>query len=421
MKKALPKKNNDELKPEYDLAQLKGGLRGKYYQEARAGTNLIVIDPELPFVYTLLDSKLRERLDAALSLISGLPKGNILECGSGCLTELVREFAITPPILRSDLMVADEEFAETVDWSFEKKTGNTGHIFLIPIERDAQWLEEISSQRFSIDSAPLAFLDKERSWISIRLMLSPKDPEGALKQKLNERAILVGQYVDAVASRLIEFNKDLAEKMALELNKRKSSITKAQRELEHVGLPRVQNPQHEERAIQIEQLMQRLGKYMGSTTSVTERPGHQEIRSFIVHGHDHQSLYELKDYLQNTLKLDEPVILRKMPGLGKTLIEKFESEAEAVELVFVLLTPDDEVATRGEADQTRRARQNVILELGFFLGKLGRESGKILLLHKGPVEIPSDIIGIEYIDITNGIESAGETIRREMEALGILR
>jgi len=52
---------------------------------------------------------------------------------------------------------------------------------------------------------------------------------------------------------------------------------------------------------------------------------------------------------------------------------------------------------------------------------LGRESGKILLLHKGPVEIPSDIIGIEYIDISNGVESAGEGIRRELGALGILK
>jgi predicted nucleotide-binding protein len=321
-----------------------------------------------------------------------------------------------------DLRVADKRFEEAVDITFERKTGDTCHIFLIPVEREAQWLEEISSQGTATDDVPLAFLDEKRSWISIRLMLSPEDAEGALTPRLNYRSSLVEQYVDSVAIRLIEFNKDLAEKMTLELNKRKSSITKAKRELEDVGLPRVHNPQHEERAIQIERLMQHLSKYVKGPTPPAERPGRQEVRSFIVHGHDHQSLYELKDYLQNILKLAEPVILRKMPGLGKTLIEKFESEAEAVELVFVLLTPDDEVAKRGEPDpQKRRARQNVILELGFFLGKFGRKSGKILLLHKGPVEIPSDIIGIEYIDITNGIESAGETIRREMEALGILK
>jgi predicted nucleotide-binding protein len=55
------------------------------------------------------------------------------------------------------------------------------------------------------------------------------------------------------------------------------------------------------------------------------------------------------------------------------------------------------------------------------LGKLGRKSGRIILLHKGPIEIPSDIIGIEYIDITNGIKSAGEGIRRELNAISILK
>jgi len=301
-------------------------------------------DQQLPFVYTHLDYKLRERLDAALSLISRLSKEDVLECGSGCLTELVREFAVAPPIVRLDLRVADKEFGEGVDMTFERKTGATNHIFLIPVERDAQWLEEIDSQRISTDGFPLAFLDKKRPWVSIRLTVSPEDPEGALKQKLEYRSSIVKQYADSVTQRLIEFNRDLAEKMTLELNKRKKSITRAEKELEKVGLPRVHNPQHEEKAIQIERLMQRLSKYVKGSTPLTEKPGRQEVRSFIVHGHDHQSLYELKDYLQNTLKLAEPVILRKMPGLGKTLIEKFESEAEAVELVFVLLTPDDEIA-----------------------------------------------------------------------------
>ena len=71
--------------------------------------------------------------------------------------------------------------------------------------------------------------------------------------------------------------------------------------------------------------------------------------------------------------------------------------------------------------EKRRARQNVIFEMGFFLGKLGRTSGKVLLLHKGSLDIPSDIAGIEYIDVTNGINSAGEKIRRELRALGVLR
>jgi predicted nucleotide-binding protein len=90
-------------------------------------------------------------------------------------------------------------------------------------------------------------------------------------------------------------------------------------------------------------------------------------------------------------------------------------------VVFVLLTPDDTVVdpTASEGEK-RRARQNVILELGFFVGKLGRESGRVFLLHKGPIEIPSDIAGVEYIDISNGIKSAGQDIRRELLALGVL-
>jgi predicted nucleotide-binding protein len=209
--------------------------------------------------------------------------------------------------------------------------------------------------------------------------------------------------------------------MTAELNKRKNALLRAQRELENTNLPRVHNPEHAETAIKIERVLRSLGANMTGAPPRNEESGGREIRPFIVHGHDHKSLYELKDYLQNTLKLGEPVILRQMPGLGKTLIEKFEREAEAVELVFVLLTPDDAVANPSDPDdQKRRARQNVILELGFFLGKLGRESGRVLLLHKGPLEIPSDIVGVEYIDITNGIESAGESIRRELRGLGIL-
>lgn len=51
MKKASAKKNNDDLRAEYDLSQLKGGVRGKYYREATAGTNLVLIDPELANVF----------------------------------------------------------------------------------------------------------------------------------------------------------------------------------------------------------------------------------------------------------------------------------------------------------------------------------------------------------------------------------
>lgn len=139
--------------------------------------------------------------------------------------------------------------------------------------------------------------------------------------------------------------------------------------------------------------------------------------AFIVHGHDSAAVLELKNYIQNTLKWQEPIILREAPSSGKTLIEKFEDFARKVDCVFVLLTPDDKVISGGNNDEKRRSRQNVIFELGFFYGSLERRSGRILLLHKGPVELPSDISGIVWIDISNGVLAAGEEIRKELATL----
>ena len=137
---------------------------------------------------------------------------------------------------------------------------------------------------------------------------------------------------------------------------------------------------------------------------------------FIVHGHNDTLKYELKNYLQNTLNLPEPIILHEQPNMGRTLIDKFEDYAYCSNQAFILLTPDDKLANLTDCDdEKRRARQNVILELGFFLGILGRETGRVILLYVGPLELPSDLSGVTYIDVSNGIAAAGEEIRRELE------
>ena len=144
-----------------------------------------------------------------------------------------------------------------------------------------------------------------------------------------------------------------------------------------------------------------------------------KLRSFIVHGHDDVAKLGLKDYLQNILGLPEPLILHQRPNQGRTVIEKFEEYSERVDVAFILLTPDD-IAGLPNGEQRERARQNVILELGVFVGKFGRKSGRVLLLHKGDLEIPSDLAGVIYIDISNGIEAAGEKIRKELTGLKCL-
>jgi predicted nucleotide-binding protein len=136
-------------------------------------------------------------------------------------------------------------------------------------------------------------------------------------------------------------------------------------------------------------------------------------RAFIVHGHDEAALLQLKNYLQNTLGWPEPVVLREQPNCGRTIIEKFEDFSEQIDCVFVLLTPDDAMVST-TAKEPRRSRQNVIFELGFFFAQLGRRSGRVVVLYKGPNELPSDIQGVVWIGIDQGIEAAGEEIRREV-------
>jgi len=146
------------------------------------------------------------------------------------------------------------------------------------------------------------------------------------------------------------------------------------------------------------------------------RKGQESPKAFIVHGRDHKTVLELKNYLQNRLGFDEPVVLSEKSSRGMTLIEKFEHYASEADIVFVLFTPDDFGGlARKRSIVKSRPRMNVIFEYGYFLGTLRRRSGRVFLLSKGEIEFFSDISGIVYIDISQGIEAAGETIRRELE------
>lgn len=115
---------------------------------------------------------------------------------------------------------------------------------------------------------------------------------------------------------------------------------------------------------------------------------------FIVHGRDNEAKEIVARFIQ---KLDlNPIILHEKPNSGKTIIEKFERFSD-VAYAVVLLTPDD----LGSLNDTKkksssRARQNVILELGYFMGKLGRNN--VCALIKNNVELPSDYHGILYVD-----------------------
>jgi predicted nucleotide-binding protein len=129
-------------------------------------------------------------------------------------------------------------------------------------------------------------------------------------------------------------------------------------------------------------------------------PEHSRVESapnsnvFVVHGRDTAAKTEVARVLERAgLK---PVILHEQANAGRTIIEKFEAHGGAAGFAVVLLTPDD-VGGLSADELHPRARQNVIGEMFWFAGKLGRN--RVCALKKGKVELPSDFAGIGYTDM----------------------
>ena len=116
---------------------------------------------------------------------------------------------------------------------------------------------------------------------------------------------------------------------------------------------------------------------------------------FVIHGHDEAARETVASFL---IKLElEPIILHERPNKGRTIIEKFEDYSD-VRFAVVLLTPDDVGAPNAQQDNLNpRARQNVVFEFGYFIGKLGRK--RVCALVKGSIEMPSDSDGILYVPL----------------------
>jgi len=135
---------------------------------------------------------------------------------------------------------------------------------------------------------------------------------------------------------------------------------------------------------------------------------------FLVHGHDDGVKHAVARFIEQ-LGI-EPVILQEQINRGMTIIEKFEDVAARAGFAVVLMTPDDMGYPAGNAEEvTCRPRQNVVLELGYFVGKLGRE--KTLVLTKGKLEMPSDVLGLVYESMDRG-EGWKLRLARELKAAG---
>jgi predicted nucleotide-binding protein len=126
--------------------------------------------------------------------------------------------------------------------------------------------------------------------------------------------------------------------------------------------------------------------------SITQDALELSQRIFVVHGRPGEPRDAIARFLEK-LGL-EPIILHEQPNKGRTLITKFHEEASDVGFAIILMTPDDVGGLDG-AEQKRRARQNVIFELGFFIGRLGGD--RVAALISNEVERPSDFDGVVYI------------------------
>jgi predicted nucleotide-binding protein len=138
---------------------------------------------------------------------------------------------------------------------------------------------------------------------------------------------------------------------------------------------------------------------------------------FVVYGHDPDSRAQLEAMLR---RWDlEPLILDQLPSEGQTIIEKLEKHTSEANFAVILATPDDIGYRVGHEDEkAHRARQNVVLELGMLLSKLGRRNVAILLKDQENMERPSDIQGLIYIPFKDSVTDGAVLLAKEMAAQG---
>ena len=133
-------------------------------------------------------------------------------------------------------------------------------------------------------------------------------------------------------------------------------------------------------------------------------------RVFVVHGQNEAARDEVVSFLESVGL--EGIVLHEQPNMGRHLLTKFIEEAELVTFAIVLMT-DDDVGARKDATLAPRARQNVILELGYFLSHLGQP--RVCALITPGLQTPSDFDGIVYIRMAEDGKWRGE-LSRELKA-----
>ena len=170
--------------------------------------------------------------------------------------------------------------------------------------------------------------------------------------------------------------------------------------------------QHIDRVKELLGLAEPNSVLAATTTTVAVRK-----KVFVVYGHEPDSRAQLEAMLR---RWDlEPLILDQLPSEGQTIIEKLEKHTSEANFCVVLATPDDVGYRAGHEDEKAyRARQNVVLELGMMLSRLGRKNVAILLKQQENMERPSDIQGLIYIPFKDSVTDGAVLLAKEMAVQG---
>ena len=152
------------------------------------------------------------------------------------------------------------------------------------------------------------------------------------------------------------------------------------------------------------------------TANVSGSPAPSNKDVFIAHGHNDAVKLELKAHLE-ALGL-KPIILNEQNDLGFTIIEKFEYFASTCSFAFIVMTPDDRAVAKSDTDSRWRARQNVIMELGWFMARLGRD--RVVILYSGELEIPSDILGVVFLEFRDKIDEVADRIYQRLKGVELV-
>jgi len=216
-------------------------------------------------------------------------------------------------------------------------------------------------------------------------------------------------------------------------NKRKHWIKKVNKELERIGIDETLNessiavvhasdlfsprpkPDVNELKNDSQKFLRQLDQFKKviSNSDLYDDPRSGKV--FVIHGHgDRKPVEEALEELGL-----EPVVLIEEAGGSKTIIEKLEKYAEDVDFAVALFTPDDQGRKNGVRKYHDRARQNVILETGFFLAAKGREYVCILKSESVSLADMSDLQGIITIDYGESTNWKAE-LKKELEAADVI-